>query len=157
MRRSDAEFFQMIARRNLDEVDLRQIVVFCGQPEDGNSSGFFRQHGDGQSFEYNKHRAAAQSDLLAGNDGGSAISESLNVFQRPGAASKLAVLALQNFRHLLPPRLGITNVLEFVLPPVGKGWRARIEVAHFLKMMEKIQKKRRAVRNARKWQTVGFH
>src|SRR5215468_3462370 len=102
MRRSDAEFFQMIARRNLDEVDLGQIVVFCGQPEDGNRSGFFGQHGGSQSFQYNKHRTTEQGHLLAGNDGRSTISEPLNVLKCSGTAPKLAVLALQDFRYLLP-------------------------------------------------------
>lgn len=48
-------------------------------------------------------------------------------------------------------------MLQFILPPIGKGWWTGIELLHLFEMMEKIKKQGVNLGNARKWQTVSVH
>jgi len=73
-------------------IDFGEVVVFAGQPEDGDVlaasglGGVLRLADGGGGLEESEEGAAEQSDLLAGDDGGGSVLEAFNISPDGAAA-----------------------------------------------------------------------
>lgn len=82
-------------------VDLGEVVVFGGQPEDrdvrgaGGAGGFGGAGDGGGGFEERKERTAEESDLLAGDDGAGSVAEEVDVREGGGGGVKGAGLGFE--------------------------------------------------------------
>ena len=92
-------------RNERDMVDLGQIVILSGQPEDRDAvhSGrrsLFRQLDRRQRLENREQRPAKQTNLLSRNRRQRSPPEPLNIRQSLGRSPPSAILSLENFANL---------------------------------------------------------
>src|ERR1700675_618101 len=143
-------------------VDLGQIMILGREPENRNAINasccrLFRQFDCGQRFENRKQRPAKKTDLLSGDSGQCASLEPINICQRFGGGSPGTILALENFAHLGASRLVIPDLLGFVVHPLGKKRRTRIESANRWSVRKIIEEERCGVWDLLEGQTLRFH
>ena len=127
-------------------------MVLGGEPENRNAfdtllSGYVRQFDGSEGFENRKQRAAEQSDLLAGDRGGSAVAQATNVLQGLGRRAPSLVLTPKNGSHTLPASGIIVNSCNFVFHPLVEVWGSRIELLHSGVSGKKIGKERCSMRD----------
>src|ERR1051326_2351790 len=156
MRNIYRESLQMIAGGKIHCADLFVVVVFRRQPEDRHGARFVRDLDGGNRLQYAEQRPAEEPHLLPRNHGRGACAQTLNVGQSLLPSAKLAVLPLQDRRYLLAPLLRILDLLDLILPPVLLERRPRIELPHFVEMMEIVVKKTRGMGDAREWKALRF-
>ena len=87
-------------------VDFSEIVIFGGEPENGDSihslrRRFFRKLDRGKRFVECKDRAAKKAYLLSGNYGGSTRPQTRDIFQGFSRRIPAAILAFKNGRDQL--------------------------------------------------------
>jgi hypothetical protein len=144
---------EAIANGKVDEVYLGQIMVFAGQPEYGNGSGFLGELRRRDSLKKTEERTPENAYLLAGYDDRSAVAYALNILKGAGAGAKVTVLAFQDGGHGLAPVVGIDDSLPLFLPPVPFQRRPGIESTNFIEMVKKVVEKTAGVGDGREWNT----
>ena len=98
-----AQGFDAGLREQRKLVDLGEIVVLAGQPEDGNvlaAAGFggvLRLANRGRGLQQRQQRASKQDDLLAGDDGGGALLQALDICEDRLARAEVLRLRPQRF------------------------------------------------------------
>src|SRR5437016_3991594 len=127
----------MIAGRHMHKVDFRKVMVFGGQPEYWDRSASLCQNDYRKRFKQRECRPSEKSDLLSGNNGGSALPEALNIFQGLSAGAKFAVLPFEHCRNPFAPVLRIADALLLVRGPIQQSWRTGIKTLDFGKMIKK--------------------
>ena len=91
----EAQGLQLVARGKNDVVGFVEVVVFGGEPEDGDGAGVFGFADGGRGLEEREEGSAEESDLLAGDDGGGSLPEAGDVFESRGAGVEAAVLGFE--------------------------------------------------------------
>src|SRR5260370_5569259 len=152
-----AQPFEMVSSRQVHEVDLGQVVILAGQPENRNCSSLLGKLGRGDRFESTKGRPGGKPPVLTGHDRRRAVSQTLNVLESLGPGAEFLVLTLQNVRHHFAAIVWVNDALLLFFPPVPCQRRPGVETANLVKMMEEVVKETAGVRNARKWKTLRIH
>ena len=91
----EAKGLQLVARGKNDVVGFVEVMVFGCEPEDGDGSGVFGFADGGRGLEEREKGSAEESDLLAGDDGRSSLTEAGDVFESRSAGAEGAVLGLE--------------------------------------------------------------
>ena len=98
MRHIDRKFLQMVSVWQADGVNLCQIVIFRGHPEDGDSTGLFRGQSNRERLQQTKKRPAKQSGLLPCNDSRRSFPQALKVSQRVRSGAEDPGSAVPEYR-----------------------------------------------------------
>ena len=75
----EAQRVECVTRGEDDVVGLGEVVVFSGEPEDGDRIRRLGPLDDGGSFVEGEKGSAEEGDLLAGDDGACTLAEALDV------------------------------------------------------------------------------
>src|SRR5216683_487748 len=143
-------------------IDLGEIVIRCGQPEDRNRfdarrRSLLRQLHRGQSFIDGKRWSAEQADLLPSDDGRRALSQTVQIRESLRRSAPGFVLALKNRADKLTASGIILQCGSLSLGPLAEVRRVRIERLDVGGICKKVRKEPGGMRDLGKGQTLRFH
>ena len=84
----EPEGIQSVTRGEGDVVCFGEVVIFRGEPEDGDGASILGAAEDGGGFEEGVEGSGEEGDLLAGEDGAGPLAESLDVGDGFGGAGR---------------------------------------------------------------------
>jgi hypothetical protein len=161
--RAEAQRFDRCFAEQRDLVDLFEVVVLGGEPEDGDvfdagrGRRLFGASYGGGGLEQGEQRASEQSDLLAGDDGASTSAKFGDVGERCRSGAKAKALAFQRIGQGGRVRAGNVrphpSVTQWLRAKPPAQWRVGPALAH----REEITKQLRRVRQRRDGITLSAH